>query len=226
MDADGNTGRISRHMCIDSGRSTLLLMVAIGAGCSASPSATRLKPDAGEVADLPIERRSDEPLMIILPQQDASSPKDAAGTDLTLSCQTTVSGSDDAGTLMFPLDWQSAQSLSAWCGMYQSWPPTSLCFSQTIDGYKEVQILYDVGGEMLIVNRVFFLYEQGSGRFVEELSAGLGSPLECWIGTPNGPSNPAVDPHGCSLLGATPLQPVCAPTALDGGIWNQRKTSE
>jgi hypothetical protein len=102
--------------------------------------------------------------------------------------------------------------------MYLGEPSTGLSLCQTSDGYNEAEITYVIGGEMMVVDRVFFLYDPASGLFVEELYTRTpGSKLECWLGTPGGPANPAVEPYGCGQLGAIPLRPVCASVRLDGG---------
>ncbi len=208
-----------------SARRHLLLLVAVPA-CSTSRLEAGLNPDGAESVDLVPDRSSDKPVVAIVdPAQhdsgaakDVSAIHDTAATDLSLPCQSIAAVAYDSGISAFPLDWQSAQAPSAWCGEYLNNPSTGLCFCQTSDGYREAEITYDIGGEMGIVDRTFFLYDPTSGLFVEELHARTPfAELECWIGTPGGPANPAVDPYGCCALGM-PLQPVCVPTRLDGGL--------
>jgi len=139
--------------------------------------------------------------------------KDAA-TDLGSLCQKTNPLSYDSGSPKFPLDWQSAQSPSAWCGLYEDSPLTSLCLSRTGDGYDEATLSYFEGGEMMIVAELFFLYDPRTGKLVAQLFGVTPTQsLTCEFRTPDGPPNPAVDLRACF---GTPLQPVCAP-ARDAG---------
>jgi hypothetical protein len=140
--------------------------------------------------------------------------KDAAA-DLGPLCQKTNSLSYDSGSPKFPLDWQSAQSLSAWCGLYENSPPTSLCLSRTRDGYDEAILLYFEGGEMMLVMELHFLYDPRTGKLVAQLFGVTPSQsVTCEFRTPDGPPNPEVILGACRM--GTPLQPVCAP-APDAG---------
>ncbi len=161
-----------------------LLVLVVAPACSRSRPATGLNQDAAEGADLAPDMSSDSATTVVVSpaQYDASRAEavsaiqDAAATDLTLPCNDIYSGTYDSGTWPFPLDWQTAQSASAWCGMFPNEPSTGLSLCQTSDGYNEAEITYVIGGEMMLVDRVFFLYDPAFGLFVEELYARTPSP--------------------------------------------------
>ena len=140
--------------------------------------------------------------------------KDAAA-DVGPLCQETKSLSYDSGMPQIPLDWQSAQSLSAWRGLYKDSPPTSLCLLQSGDGYNEAVLSCFEGGEMMLVMELHFLYDPRTGKLVAQLfGVTVTEPLTCQFRTPDGPPNPEVILGACRM--GTPLQPVCVP-APDAG---------
>jgi hypothetical protein len=196
---------------------TVLLLVA----CSSSSLGVGPKKDAGPPTDVSgIETRDgalankDAAPEVIIPAIPVG--RDAA-TDLGPLCQEITSLSYDAGVSRVPLDWQSAQSPSAWCGMYQSTPRTSLCLLQTSDGYNEAVIAAFEGGEMAMVAQAFYVYDPQTGKLVAQLFAVTPTqPLVCEFRTPDGPANPGVYPGAC--LAGIPLQPVCAPVRDAGSV--------
>ena len=112
-------------------------------------------------------------------------------------------------------DWETAQLPAAWCTAYSARPPTNLSFSQTSDGYNVAAVQYFTGGEMMLVDSNLFLYDPVTGQFVAELWVSLFM-VGCWVGTPNGPSNPAIDTNAFYSFAGISLKPYCESTQHDG----------
>jgi hypothetical protein len=139
--------------------------------------------------------------------------RDVLGADANLGCAGTFTGQcdDDCG---FPTDWTSAQDLSRWCGLYQVFPPTSLALCPDTDGYNRAVVFYNTGGEMGIVNRLFFLYDSTTGAFVQEQSdPWAGGKASCVLGLPGQTLHWS---SACALLGAS-LDSVCSKGLPDAG---------
>jgi hypothetical protein len=172
--------------------------------CAGEPKQDAARPPA----DLGV---SDGSLFIVVDNPPPKPPQDAS-SDLGPLCQTVSELAYDSGVSPVPLDWQTAQSLSAWCGMYQANPPTSLCLIPNSDGYNQAVISYFEGGEMPVVWESFYLYDPATGKLVASLSAETYSvQVTCWFRTPDGPANPTVYSDECRE--GMPLQPACAADA-------------
>jgi len=158
---------------------------------------------------------------------DTLGPSDSSGTSDTLgpsdssfACQNVFSGTCEPQGCGFPVDWASAQAPSAWCGSYT--PPNtplSLSLCHASNGYDQAVLTLDIGGEMFIVERIFYVYDSSTGRFVQELykESPIGGPAVCWLGTSDGPTAPITDaPMPCPGP-ETDLQPICSRLLADGG---------
>ena len=152
-------------------------------------------------------------------------PSDASGTgetlgpsDASFACQFVFSETCDPQGCGFPVDWVSAQAASAWCGSYSP-PGATLSLCHAGNGYDQAVLSYDIGGEMAIVDRVFFVYDSTTGRFVQELYKRFptGGPAVCWLGTSDGPTALVMDPPGPCPGPETDLQPICSRLLADGG---------
>ena len=160
-------------------------------------------------ADVAADETSDTAPIVNI-NLDAMALRRDTGGEVGPLCQSIASPPYDAGASPYPLDWQSAQSMSSWCALYMD-SHSELCVTQTNDGYNVAAIAYVIGGEMMIVDQTYFLYDPVTGRLVAELHAEVPiSDLTCFFRTPDGPANPTFSPYIC--LGGLPLEPVCAPT--------------
>jgi hypothetical protein len=110
---------------------------------------------------------------------DLSSPKD------TVVCDT-FNGCGDAGCY-FPIDWQSAQTASAWCGLYQANPRTTLSLCRNPDGYNLATVTYFIGGEMMITIHLDFFYDPVTGAYVQDQLYNWPEFLTSCLVVPNGP---------------------------------------
>jgi len=154
------------------------------------------------VITLPVLARKDASADVaLIPIPDAQ----AAPADLGPLCS-------NISDILYPVDWQSAQSPAAWCEMFDETSlPDGLCLSRTSDGYNLAILDYFVGGEMALHFNAFYLYDPTTGRLVATLYAeDWLTPLTCTFRTPDGPANPMLDGQSCR--GGTPLRPVCMPT--------------
>jgi hypothetical protein len=141
--------------------------------------------------------------------------RDVLGAEANLGCEGTFTGQcdDDCG---FPTYWTSAQNLSRWCGLYQVFPPTSLALCPDTDGYNRAVVFYETGGEMLVIDRLFFLYDSTTGAFVQEQFdpwRGRGGEASCVLGLPGQTLHWS---SACALLGAS-LDSVCSKGLPDAG---------
>lgn len=175
-----------------------------------SSSSPKSRPDAWPDSE---PTPADGPDIIRVPEPHQ---EDAAG-EVGPLCPTVTTVAYDAGKSPIPLDWPSAQSLSSWCSLNMDWPRTRLCLGQSGDGYNVAVLAFRIGGEMMIVNETFFLYDPVTGKLVAQLMAEPPlSGFTCAFRTPDGPPNPALNSQMC--MGGQPLQPVCAPTR-DAGVF-------
>jgi hypothetical protein len=139
--------------------------------------------------------------------------RDVLGAEANLGCAGTFTDQcdDDCG---FPTDWTSAQDLSRWCGLYQVFPPTSLALCPDTDGYNRAVVFYNIGGEMGIIDRLFFLYDSTTGAFVQEqFDFWGGGEASCVLGLPGQTLHWS---SACALLGAS-LDSVCSKGLPDAG---------
>jgi hypothetical protein len=114
----------------------------------------------------------------------------------------------------FPLDWASAQDPSRWCRLYQTFPPTSLALCPEADGYNRAILAYNTGGEMGIVDRLFFLYDSTTGVFVQQQSQPWPSEeATCVFGLPGQSLHWA---PACQFFG-TSLESACGKDVADAG---------
>jgi len=202
----------------------LLLLVA----CSATPLSRSKSVDANGASESrgPGDaRNTSEPLVpsdasgvnLTVGPPDASGTNRGLGEDASFACSSVSTETCDPESCAFPVDWASAQAPSAWC--HGDTPPNltlSLCHAN--NGYDLAVLSYDIGGEMFIVDRVFFVYDSATGRFVQELYKRFpGGTAVCWQGTSDGPAAPVVDPRGPCPGPEIALQPICSPLSTDGG---------
>jgi hypothetical protein len=138
--------------------------------------------------------------------------RDVLGAEVNLGCASTFPGQcDDCG---FPVDWTSAQDPSRWCGLYQVFPPTSLALCPGTDGYNRAVVFYNTGGEMAIVDRLFFLYDSSTGAFVQEqFDPWPGGEASCVLGLTGQTLHWS---SACAYLG-TSLDSVCSQGLPDAG---------
>jgi hypothetical protein len=137
--------------------------------------------------------------------------RDVLGAESNLACEGTFTGQcDDCG---FPPDWSSAQDLSRWCGLYLVFPPTSLALCPGTDGYNRAVVFYDTGGEMMVIDRFFFVYDRTTGAFVQEQYDPWGREASCVLGLPG---QSLLWSPACAILGAS-LDSVCSKNQPDAG---------
>jgi hypothetical protein len=218
----------------------LLLLVA----CSATPlrrpkavdaggtSETFAPSDASGTSDSSRSSDASSPSETLGPSDaggtsETFAPSHASGTsgplgpgDASFACQNVLPGTCEPQGCGFPVDWASAQAPAAWCGSYTPPDtPLSLSLCHASNGYDQAVLTLVIGGEMFIVDRIFYVYDSSTGRFVQELyqRSPIGGPAVCWLGTSDGPTAPITDaPMPCPGP-ETALQPICSHLLADGG---------
>lgn len=193
------------------GGAQVVTAAQVGGALGIDSGAPEQKQDAARPpADLGV---SDGPLFIVVDNPPPEPPQDAY-SDLGPLCQTVSSLAYDSGASLFPLDWQTAQSLSAWCGMYKAViGVASLCLIPNSDGYNQAVITLSPEGELAVLLWYFYLYDPATGELVADLWAESDPrQVTCVFRTPDGPANPTVVWPGSCLEG-TPLNLVCAADA-------------